>query len=210
MNHKVNSVANLYESATILHKNVVADTTDTSAASIVRNLKEGIENLKANWEGTDAGVQINNVVVVYNAMTRIKNLLDGLSVEASKISANYRAIQKANGANQLEELAVIREEQPDPIMPEYSDTRDTISIQPGAVQGKERIDAANNAIDGFISNSQKVFDEIMQNWTAGPRREEAKQVFEEFIANSKRYKEMLNETSESIKTSLRNYDNFAI
>lgn len=210
MNHKVNSVANLYESATILHKNVVAGTTDTSAASIVRNLKEGIENLKANWEGTDAGVQINNVVVVYNAMTKIKNLLDGLSVEASKISANYRAIQKANGANQLEELAVIREEQPDSIMPEYSDTRDTISIQPGAVQGKERIDAANNAIDGFISNSQRVFDEIMQNWTAGPRREEAKQAFEEFIANSKRYKEMLNETSESIKTSLRNYDDFAI
>ncbi len=208
MNHKVNSVANLYSSAEALQKNIVRGSQDTSAATIIHNLKEGIDNLEANWEGHDAGIQINNVVTVYNAMTKIKEMLDSLAVEASKISSDYRAIQKANGANNLEELAVLREEAPVAKLAEYTDTRDTINITPGATTGKNKIDAASNAIDGFIADVRRNFDDIMNNWTAGPKREEAKQVFEEFVANSKKYKELLNETSTSVATSLKNYDRF--
>ena len=204
MNHKVNSVAELYASALALNNNIVVGASETSAATIMKNLKEGIEVLKNSWQGMDAGTQINNVVTVYNAMVRVKNLLAGLSVETSKIASDYRAIQRANGA-QLEDLAPIIECAPDALMGEYSDTRDTVSITPDAVNGKARIDAANNAMDGFISEIRRYFNEIMENWMQGPKRDEANQAFEEFIAGSSKYKELLNEVSQSIATALQNY-----
>lgn len=205
MNHKVNSVADLYISATELFGRVVVGTEDTSAARIAQNLREGIEILKNSWQGMDAGTQINNVVTVYNAVAKIKNVLANLSVETSKIAADYRAIQRANGANNLEELLSLKEEVPETIMGEYSDTRDTVNITSEAVNGKNKIDAANNAMDGFLSNVKLYFDQIMENWTAGPRRDEAKQLFDEFVAGVPRYKELLNEVSQSVATALQNY-----
>ena len=205
MNHKVNSVADLYTSSVDLYNKVVVGTNDTSAASIERNLREGIEALKNSWQGMDAGTQINNVVTVYNAMAKIKNLLANLTVETSKIASDYRAIQRANGANNLEELMVLREEAPDTMMGEYSDTRDTVNITQDAVNGKNKIDAANNGMDGFLSEVKRYFDDIMNNWTMGPKREEAKQLFDEFIAKAPTYKNLLAEVSQSITTALQNY-----
>lgn len=204
MNHKVNSVADLYASAVALNNNVVVGATETSATTIMRNLKEGIEVLKNSWQGMDAGTQINNVVTVYNAMVKVKNLLAGLCVDTSKIASDYRAIQRANGA-QLEELSKIAESAPEVFMGEYSDSRDTVSITPEAVNGKARVDAANNAMDGFINEVRRYFNEIMENWTQGPKRDEANQAFEEFVAGSSKYKELLNEVSQSIATALQNY-----
>ncbi len=204
MNHKVNSVADLHDSATNLYTKVVIGSEPSSAASMILNLKEGIENLKNSWEGMDAGTQINNVVTVYNAVVKIKNVLAALSVETSKIAADYRAIQRANGAN-LAELISVKEEAPDTVMPEYSDTRDTVNITPDAVSGKAKVDAAKDAMDAFLSNVKKYFDEIMENWTAGPKRDEAKQLFDEFMAGGPHYKELLEEVSTSITTALQNY-----
>ncbi len=204
MNHKVNSVADLHDSATNLYTKVVIGSEPSSAASMILNLKEGIENLKNSWEGMDAGTQINNVVTVYNAVVKIKNVLAALSVETSKIAADYRAIQRANGAN-LAELISVKEEAPDTVMPEYSDTRDTVNITPDAVSGKAKVDAAKDAMDAFLSNVKKYFDDIMENWTAGPKRDEAKQLFDEFMAGGPHYKELLEEVSTSITTALQNY-----
>ncbi|MBQ6284713.1 MAG: hypothetical protein IJK67_00175 [Bacilli bacterium] len=205
MNHKVNSVADLYTSSVELYNKVVIGTNDTSAASIAKNLREGIEALKNSWQGMDAGTQINNVVTVYNAVVKIKNLLSSLTVETSKIAADYRAIQRANGANNLEELMKIKEDAPDTVMPEYSDSRDTVNITQDAVNGKNKVDAANTGMDGFITDVKRYFDEIMSNWTMGPKRDEAKQSFDEFISKAPAYKNLLAEVSQSITTALQNY-----
>ncbi len=204
MNHKVNSVADLHASAVALNNNVVVGASETSAATIMRNLKEGMELLKNSWQGMDAGTQINNVVTVYNAMAKVKNLLAGLCVETSKIASDYRAIQRANGA-QLEDLTPIVSTAEEVFMGEYSDTRDTVSITPEAVNGKAKIDAANSAMDGFISEVRRYFNEIMENWVEGPQRAEANEAFEEFVNGSAKYKELLNEVSTSVTTALQNY-----
>ena len=93
MNHKVNSVANLHADATALYNNVVAGGADTSADAIIANLAAGITTLQNCWEGKDAGVQIENLVLVHNAMVEIRNVLGSLASDASKIAANYREIQ---------------------------------------------------------------------------------------------------------------------
>ena len=138
MNHKVNSVQNLYDDAVGLFNNVVTGGANTSADTIISNIMAGIDNLKGCWEGKDAGVQIQNLVVVHNGMVEIRNALGSLAVDSSKIASNYRNIQNANGAG-LEELGVLNLEERAKTG-DYSDTRDTVSITEEANQGKAKED----------------------------------------------------------------------
>ena len=163
----------------------------------------GIDNLKGCWEGKDAGVQIQNLVVVHNGMVEIRNALGSLAVDSSKIASNYRNIQNANGAG-LEELGVLNLEERAKTG-DYSDTRDTVSITEEANQGKAKIDAANDAMDGFIGDVKKYYGQIMDNWTNGTGRDQATEAFDTFLANSAKYKETLNNVSNSITQAIKNY-----
>lgn len=203
MNHKVNSVQTLHDDAMALYNNVVIGGADTSAETLINNLNSGIQTLKSCWEGKDAGVQIQNVVSVHNALVGIRNALAQLAMDSSKIASNYRDIQNANGAG-LETLSVINCDTKI-VMEDYSDTRDTINITPEANNGKAKIDAANNSMDGFISEVSKYYNSIMENWTVGTGRDNAVQAFDSFIANSNQYKEILSQVSTSIATALQNY-----
>lgn len=203
MNHKVNSVQTLYDDANSLYNNLVVGGNDTSADTIINNLYEGINTLKNSWEGKDAGVQIQNLVVVHNAMVGIRNVLAKLASDSSSVASNYREIQNANGAG-LEMLGKIYADTKT-IMGDYSDVRDTVSITPDANVGKQRVDAANNGIDGFVSEVTRYYNAIMDNWTVGTGRDNAREAFELFLAKAGQYKQTLSEVSGSITTALQNY-----
>ncbi len=203
MNHKVNSVAQLHESAVGLYNNVVVGGANTSADTIIANIMAGINNLKGCWEGKDAGVQIQNLVVVHNAMVEIRNALGALAVDSSKIAANYREIQNANGAG-LEQLGALNCD-PRFKTEDYTDNRDTVNITQEANNGKQKVDAANDAMDGFVSEVKKYYGQIMDNWTAGTGREKAQEAFDNFLNNSAKYKEILNNVSGSISQAIKNY-----
>ena len=203
MNHKVNSVQGLYDDAVGLFNNVVVGGANTSADTIITNIMAGIDNLKGCWEGKDAGVQIQNLVVVHNAMVEIRNALGALAVDSSKIASNYRNIQNANGAG-LEELGPLACEER-ARTEDYSDVRDTVNITEEANNGKARIDAANDAMEGFISDVKKYYGNIMDNWTSGTGRDNAQNAFDSFLANSAQYKETLANVSASITQALKNY-----
>lgn len=203
MNRKVNSVQALHDDAYGLYNNVVIGGGDYSADTIIANLASGIQILKGCWEGKDAGVQIENIVKVHNAMVGIRNSLAALATESSKIAANYREIQNSNGAG-LEAFGAISCENKT-IMEDYTDTRDSVGITPEASNGKAKIDAANGSIDSFISEVKKYYNSIMENWTAGTGRENAQESFDTFISNSNVYKETLATASASITTAIQNY-----
>lgn len=202
MDHNVSNVQSLYETAHDLYSNVVLNG-DNSADSILYNLNQGIENLKNNWKGVDAGIRIQEVIRVHNAMIAIRNALAKLAVDSSKVASNYRDIQIANGAGK-ETLAVLSCE-PKTVLGDYSDTADTIYINPSAEAGKKLIDTANTSIETFVGNVKVKYDDIMQNWTAGTGRDAANEAFESFIANANTYRQTLSEVSENITKALRNY-----
>lgn len=202
MNHKVLNVAELYSDSRMLLNNVNGHQ-EASVDTILNNLKEGINNLKTYWEGADAGVQIQKVVVAYNAMATIGNVLGELAVSASKVAEKYRNIQIANLANldsfnALSYTAFQRES-------DYSDQKDTINISNEAEEGKKRIDTANQEISVFIENINKLYNRIMDNWTVGTGRDSAQEAFNNFMQQSKVYREDLNDVSNSITTALKNY-----
>ena len=199
MNHKVNNVGQLYNDASSLYKNVVLGTADT----IINDLYQGINALKSSWEGKDAGVQIQNVIEVHNGVVAIRNALAELSKYSSLVAVKYREIQNVNRAN-LEALSPIAIETKN-FTESYSDARDTIYITPEANNGKNRIDAANNAIEGFINDVRKYYDMIMSNWQVGTGREKAESAFSEFMSKSNKYKETLAAVSQSITDALKNY-----
>jgi uncharacterized protein YukE len=203
MEHKVSSVQMLHDDAYSLYTNVVIGGSEYSADSIIANLNAGIENLKNTWKGKDAGVQIQNVVQVHNAMVAIRNTLAELARTTSKISADYREIQNSNGAG-LESFSVLSTESRS-VLSDYVDNADTIDIVAEANAGKQKIDSANNSIASFISETTKYYNDIMNNWTAGPDRGTYTAAFEEFINKSKSYESTLDSVSESIRTALANY-----
>lgn len=203
MNHNVNSVQTLHDDAYALYNNVVIGGSEYSSDTIIANLAAGIANLKNTWKGKDAGVQIENVVRVHNAMIGIRETLATLATLTSQIAANYREIQNSNGAG-LESFGTITSDSKT-IMEDYVDNADTINITPEANNGRVKIDAANATIDQFISEAKKYYNNIMQNWTSGTQRDEIVVRFETFLSNSNSYKETLNSVSQSIRTALANY-----
>lgn len=202
MNHKVNNVQMLHDDAMYLHNNLVVGG-EAGADSILNSLNQAIENLKANWKGKDAGYRIQEVIGVHNAMVTVRNALDQLAVDSSKIAVNYREIQNANGAG-LETLGTLAMEVKT-FLGDYSDTADTVDINPLAESGKNAIDTANNALDTFISDVRARYNSIMENWTLGTGRDAAQGAFEMFMSNANKYKETLTEVSSNITKALQNY-----
>ena len=184
MNHKVESVQGLHDDAFALYNNAVRGTADYSADTLINNLNEGINTLKSCWKGKDA-------------------VLGKLAADSSKIASNYREIQNANGAG-LSALSTITSEDKT-ILPDYTDTADKVDITPEAEKGKAKIDAANDNIANFIREVSKYFNNIMNNWTVGTGRDEAKTAFETFNSQSTQYKETLSSVSSNITTALQNY-----
>ena len=203
MKHNVNSVQTLHDDAYGLYNNVVIGGNEYSSDTIIANLNTGIEILKNTWKGKDAGVQIEDVVRVHNAMVEIREDLADIASITSRIAADYREIQNSNGAG-LESFSVITPDSRTKL-PDYTDAEDTINIVPEANNGKVKIDIVVNAMDQFISQAKRYYSNIMQNWTAGTDREELVARFETFLSNSNSYKETLNSVSEGIKTALANY-----
>lgn len=203
MNHKVENVQKLHEDAVYLYNNVVVGG-ESSADSILNNLSQGIENLKNNWKGKDAGLRIQEVVRVHNAMVAVRNALASLAADSSKVAANYREIQIANGAG--EEPLTSLSFEVKTILSDYSDTADTIDINSAAESGKSLIDSANNSIETFECAVKTKYDDIMSNWTLGSGRENAQEAFDSFVANVSRYKEILANVSSNIAKALQNYN----
>ena len=203
MAHKVVNVQDLHTSATNLYNNVVVGGGEASADSILNNLYLGIENLKANWKGKDAGYRIQEVINVYNAMVSVRNALAELSVESSKVANMYRDIQNANGAG-LDDLTILTFDAK-VNLEEYTDNADTIDINEEVNTGKNHIDLANDSMDSFLNDVRTKYTEIMDNWTEGPGRDVATEAFDSFINNVGEYQQVLSEVSNNITIALQNY-----
>jgi uncharacterized protein YukE len=204
MAHKVASVQSLYEDSVSLYNNVVEGDNDHSASRVIRDLQDGIANLKENWGGKDAGAQINNIIGVNNAMVGVRNALAVLARESSKVASNYRDIQNSNGAG-LESFTALNCEDKT-VMEEYSDDRDSIDIKTEVSGGLAKIQAAQSELESFIAETKKAFGNIMDNWTEGDdNRTQAKDAIETFFRNADTYKETLAQAAKSADTAIQNY-----
>lgn len=203
MNHRVFQVQSLYDDSKSLLNNGVVGGGESSADTILNNLYMGIENLKANWKGRDAGVQIQSVIKVYNAMVVVRNALAALASDSAKVASDYRQIQNANAAG-LEELNVLAYELKT-VLPDYTDVADTIDINPEANGGRTNIDNANNSMDAFVGYVKLMYGKLMDNWQEGPGRDAADQAYNEFVNHANEYKETLSDVSRNIATALSNY-----
>lgn len=203
MNHKINSVQMLYEDASKLYNSNVIGEGDFSADSILSCISTSIDILKANWEGKDAGTQIQNVISIYNSMVNVRNSLAALASEASKVAEKYRQIQNANGAG-FDDFEIIQFEVKTR-MEDYVDNRDTININQQVLLAKTRLEKANDSVDSFLEETKRYYAEIMDNWVSGPGREIAQDKFDEFIVNSQNYKDLLTQVCLKISEALNNY-----
>ena len=200
MIHKVNDVELLYQQSKDLYERIIREEAD----EIISNLKASTEVLKNNWKGIDAGVQINNIVNVHNELVRIRNYLAKLAGDSSLVAVNYREIQRINRGS-LEALSKINTNEL-VLMNEYVDNRDTIDIEPDAINGKKLLDIATADYDEFKKNVSVRYNELMDNWQSGPGRDNATEAFNRFMTYADKYKLTLMNVSQSISIALKNYN----
>jgi len=201
--HRIISVQKLYEDAKYLLEKIVMG----SADELIDSLEQGVAILKSSWEGSDAVTQINNVIDVTNAMIAIRNVLGNLAVDAAKIANVYREVQIANKGNNLSSLDLLRFDTKSMLerLPVDPNKSDSININPEVNNGKQKVTAASDAIQNFVTGAKSYMDAIMENWTAGPGRKNAQDAFDEFFSKSDQYKKTLQEVSTSIGTAIQNY-----
>ncbi len=204
LNHKVNNVQQLLDDS----KKLLTEVTnggDASAYSIIKNLHDAYDNLVANWKGPDAGVQINNLVTVYNGMVEFRLKMADLAISAYSVGIYYRNIQSANGAGVDVPSPLSDDISPNTESP-YEDNRDTIDITPEAMEGKNNIDKANNSFGELENNFRELMNSIFGNWTAGDRRSDFEEYFRDFSSKFSNYQELLNNITKNITSALENYN----
>jgi hypothetical protein len=120
------------------------------------------------------------------------------------VHSKYREIQNANRAGYEDLAALTIGAEKNPLEP-YSDARDTVNINSEALNGKALLDSVNGMYDEFRSEASRYHDSIMGNWQAGTGRNNAESVFEEFMQSADKYKQILQDVSDSIADAIKNY-----
>lgn len=202
MAHRVVNIENLHADALTLYNSYVIGG-EASADSILNDLNMAIENLKTNWKGADAGIRIQEIILVHNSMVAVRNALAELARASAAVAYDYRERQIANGAN-VGSLTTLNYDART-VLGEYVDTTDQVYIQADANVGKQKIDAANANLDTFRLNVESKYNAIMDNWQEGTGRDTAVEAFTSFINNVGAYKEKLTNASSNITLALQNY-----
>lgn len=198
--HRINAIGDLHHDSEKLYTDAVVGQAD----NIIRDLSTAITNLKENWKGADAGVNIKDIIDIHDEIVQVRNDLANLAHDSNAIAVGYRRIQTGNRANlgELNQISVT-EKQKD--KSNYSDTADTIYITPEAAGGKDLVLSAMNNIDSFVTTAKMYKDAILGNWFEGPGRERADDSFNNFEKNSKAKQQKLEEVAETIAKAIDSY-----
>ena len=95
LDHGIKNVEDLYMDSRELYNTSVMSKAD----SIIGDLTSAINNLRENWKGADAGVNITDVIDICREITEVRNRLADLARDANAIAVMYRKIQEGNRAN---------------------------------------------------------------------------------------------------------------
>lgn len=203
---EIQSVDTLGADAAKLYNTYVMGTGDDSANAIRESLAAAITTMKEFWAGKDAGVQINNVIQVYNALGTIANGAGNLAKLSVKAAQTLRDLQNSNGAgfNPIDDIFPV--EMTD--LPPHVDDRDTVSITSDVLAASTNLTSAVDNIGNFKNNITNTKTAIETNWTRGESlgRSSALENFQSLIDGITKYQEYLTSAVDSVKTAFDNYN----
>ena len=195
------SVKNLdgaYEQCSSLVNHIYGD-----GVTLLDNLVNIIKNLKRDWIGSDASVHINNLYGVYKDLHSILSEAKGYVCFAGSRRIAMQQVRSANGGSgnigdylKSEELASV--------MLSESEPTDVFDVKPAALSDLEDLKAACEDYSKFMEKFFSVRYELMTNWTAGARREQAQKCFEELAVKSASYRKILTEAKDNLAIAVRN------
>ena len=199
MDQSIENLDSLYDNTVNIYSNILGQTGE----HILENINGAINDLKTNWHGRDAGVQIQGLTTVYNEFIDIYNNLELISVGMSKICRNYRNIQVAF-KTQKEEKNILTYNKKTHML-DYTDTDDRIDINEKVKNSVSKLESAISSYDSFMKQNKMMYDNIINNWTTGYGRDKLLDLYDSFFSKEEVYKEGLNIVTNSIKTALDNY-----
>lgn len=199
MDINVKNVDLAYDQCENLHK-----TMDMRGSVLMSELKSNITNLKVHWISSDASAHINNLIDLHTFLGNvIVDSVNSISYAADRI-ISIQNVRKANHGGSgnvgthlstrtdFDKLSHI--ENTAEYQASYgeltSDLNDLKSIQASYMQ--------------LISTFKNQRDELFNNWLAGANIERARQVFNDFLDNSDKYKNYLDSAIENLSKATSN------
>jgi len=199
MDQSIENLDSLYDSTVNIHSNILGQTGE----HILEDLYNAINNLKNNWHGRDAGVQIQGLTTVYNEFIDIYNDLQFISVGMSKVCRNYRNIQIAYKTQKEEKNVLTHNEKEH--MPNHVDADDRIDINVAVKNSVNMLENAISSYEDFMNKNKMTYNDIINNWTIGYGRDKLLDLYDSFFNREEVYKKGLNTVTNSIRTALDNY-----
>lgn len=177
-------------------------------ADVTIQLGKIVEKLKSAWQGSDAVVHINNLMIIKDWCAALSST--ALEISTASHAEIHRMIdkQRANGGSPMEMPAIV-----------YTSFEDYLKLNERAVDNgnvfvdteaaRVELSALKEARDSFSQFVEKYFQIngfMLEVWQSGGARAHIESEIEKFKSGVERYKEQFSQAISALEQAIQNWE----
>ena len=199
MNFQASNLDMAYETLNSLN-----NLASTNGQNLVNNLKNLIARLKNDWKGSDATVHINNLIDVYTGVSTIVENVHIVAHNASAPIVQAQTIRNSNGGVGNIGVVIPSGSGAIEVIETLASTTEYFVDSMAAPNDLVSLTAEKGAFDRFCTEFTRLKEELLSNWTSGSNREKAIADFEQFEADSTKYRGFFSEAEANLTIAVNN------
>ncbi len=199
MNFQATNLDSAYETLSSLDKLAA-----TEGQNLVNNLKSLIGRLKNDWKGSDATLHINNLIDIYTGVATIVDNVHVVAHNASLSIVQAQEIRNSNGGGGNVGVVIATGAGDIETIETVPPTTEFFCDPTKAPADLTTMTAEKGAFDRFCTEFSRLKEDLLSNWTSGSNRDKAVSDFEQFEADSAKYKNSFGEAEGNLSTAVSN------
>ena len=170
---------------------------------LFQKMESNISSLRVNWIGSDATVQINNLIQVHDALVALVTDAKKVTSYAGERIIAMQNVRRANGSAGSVGSELDSAEPSHQTISQVPETAQ-FDVKPGAVNDLATLTEICGEFEKFSSTFTEKKNELFSNWTDGADIATAKQCFQTFEENASTYATYLNKAKENLEIAVSN------
>ncbi len=199
MNFQASNLDAAYESLSSLNS-----LASGNGQNLVTGLKTLIGSLKNDWKGNDASAHINNLIDVY---TGVATIVDNVHVVAHNASASIvqaQTVRQSNGGKGNVGTVFPTGTGSVEALDRLGSTTEFFVDPTAAPVDLQKLTGLKESFDSFGKEFSRLKEDLLGNWTSGSNREKAVSDFNQFEADSAKYRNYLAEAEANLTVAVHN------
>ncbi len=175
----------------------------SEGVSLFQALEANIASLRNNWIGSDATVQINNLIKVHDALVALVTDAKRVTAFAGERIIAMQNVRRANGSAGSVGSELDGSEPSHETITAVPDTVQ-FDVKPGASSDLADLTTICQKFNVFTSQFTEKKNVLFSNWTEGANIETAKSSFQQFENNAATYNSYLTQAKENLGVAVSN------